>query len=97
MRIVGTTATDDVMEDQPATPDEAYIDALSRLTAQSFASLDDAMTTIVAFVAEQVGTRSSFLSRIDADQATLEVLVAFNAADGCAVNQGEVIPLPHTF
>ena len=80
-----------------ATRDEAYIDALSRLTAESFASLDDAMTTIVEFVAEQVGTRSSFLSRIDPAQDTLEVLVAFNAADGCAVNPGETIPLPHTF
>lgn len=85
------------METHPDLRDEAYIDALSRLTAESFATLDDATTTIVNFVAEQVGTRSSFLSRIDAEAGTLELLVAYNAAGGCALNQGEVIPLPRTF
>ena len=97
MQVDRTESAADTMGNGVDEVDEAYIDALARLTAQSFSSLDDAMTTIVDFVAEQVGTRSSFLSRIDPDAGTLEVLVAYNAADGCAVNPGEIIPLPQTF
>ena len=80
-----------------AVPTSAYLDALSRLTARSFESLDDAMTTIVEFVADQVGTRSSFLTHITPGEEKSEVLAAFNAVGGCDVTPGAILSLPQTF
>ena len=46
---------------------------------------------------EQIGTRSSFLTRITRDIEQSEVLAAFNAPNGCDIVPGSVLALPQTF
>ena len=70
---------------------------LSALAAQRFASTEEAVDAVLAVISEQIGARSSFLTRVRRDARQSEVVAAFNAAGGCDVRPGSVFALPETF
>ena len=73
------------------------LDGLSELAARRFTSTEEAVGVVLSAISEQVGTRSSFLTRITRDAERSEILAAFNAPGGCDVPAGVVLALPQTF
>ncbi len=78
-------------------PLHGNLEGLSELAARSFASSEEATEAVLRLIADQVGARSTFLSRIATGEGRSNVLAAYNALDGCAVVPGAVLPLPQTF
>ena len=74
------------MEDEPviaalgkAPPqDGGHLAALSALTAHRYESTADAVAAVLAFLAERLRMRTSYLTRIDGEAQRMEVLAAHN-------------------
>lgn len=69
---------------------------LSALAAHSFASAEQAAVAVVRLVSNQLGMRTSYLTRL-LPQEQLEILAAYNAPGGCAITAGQIYPAPTTF
>ena len=69
--------------------------SLAARTGRSFASGDEATAAILRTVAEQLGMRTSLLTRIEGEEN--RVLAAHNAPDGSGIRPGMVLPLAHTY
>ena len=78
-------------------PSTGNLRELAALTARGFASTEEATAAVLRLIAEQVGVRSSFLSRVSRQTVRLEVLAAHNAPGGSDVVAGSTTPLPQTF
>jgi hypothetical protein len=72
--------------------DVGHLAALSALTAQPFATTDVAVAAVLAFLAERLRMRTSYLTRIDHGAQSLEVVAAHNAAES-GMAAGVVRPL----
>ena len=57
-----------------------HLAALSDLTAHRYASTADAVAAVLAFLAERLRMRTSYLTRIDRETQRMEVLAAHNPA-----------------
>jgi DNA-binding GntR family transcriptional regulator len=73
---------------------EGPLRALSRLSARSFASSDEAIAAILALIAEQTDMRSAFLSRFEGDQLRI---VADHDHGGCGIRAGTLLQLEDAF
>jgi hypothetical protein len=62
-----------------------------------FASTEETIAAVLRLVARWIGTRSSFLNRIDREHGRAEVLAAYNAPGGCGVEPGAGLALSDTF
>ena len=69
---------------------------LSALAARSYGSADEAATAAVRLIAEQLGMRTSYLTRL-LPAGRLEILAAYRAPGGCAIAAGEIYAAPETF
>ncbi len=74
-----------------------YISHLSELAGRSFSTTNEATEAILQLLSEQLGMRTSVLTRIPPEENRLEVLAAHNELDGCGIESGAVFPLPHTY
>jgi hypothetical protein len=81
----------------PDLSSSVLLDSLSELAARHFASTAEAIEAVLRAISEQIGARSSFLTRITRSIEHSEVLAAFNAPDGCGVLAGSILELPQTF
>lgn len=68
--------------------------ALARLMTQSFGSIQEQVDAALVLVAEQVGMRSAFLSRVEGDQ--LAIVADYDNA-GCGIRAGSSFPLGDAF
>ena len=75
----------------------AYLGDLSELAGRSFDSVEEAREALLQLLSEQLGMRSAFLTRITPEENRNEVMVAYNASDGCGIPGGAVLPLSGTF
>ncbi len=82
------------MADAAAPP---YLGGLSELAGRSFASTEEATEAVLRLLSEQLGMRTSFLTRIAPEEDRNEVLAVHNEPDGCAIPAGAVLPLSGTF
>jgi hypothetical protein len=73
------------------------LESLSDLAAQSFATTSDATDAILRAITDQLGMRTSWVSRIDRRIDESLVLAAHNEPGGCGVAAGARLPLPDTF
>ena len=75
--------------------------SLASLARTSFASSDDAISAVLRQVTKQVGTRTSYLTRIAREAGRSagrsEVVAAHNLPGGCGVVAGDILDLPLTF
>lgn len=69
---------------------------ISTLAGPSFASLTEAVAAVLQVVTEQVGTRTSFLTHLDAPAGRSKVVAVHNLPDGCAVAAGAALEPPET-
>ena len=77
----------------PALPrDEGHLAALSALTAHRYASTDDAVAAVLAFLVERLGMRTSYLTWIDRAAERMEVVAAHNPGQS-GMAAGAVRPL----
>lgn len=74
-----------------------YLSSLSALAGQSFASTQEAVEAILKLVVDELGLRSSFLTRIDQEECQNEVVMAANLAGGSDIRAGVALELPQTF
>lgn len=74
-----------------------YLEGLSVLAAQGFASIKEAIDAILQLMTEQLPMRSSFLARFKFEEKQLEVLAAHNMPGGCDISVGTTVSLPHSF
>ena len=74
-----------------------YLGGLSELAGRSFASNREAVEAILQLITEQLGLRSSFLTRITREVGRNEVLAAHNSAGGSDVQQDALLELSQTF
>jgi hypothetical protein len=75
----------------------AVLDGLSELAGQAFASTAEATMAVLRLVAEQLGVRSSFLSRITREEGRFEVVAAHNDPGGCDMATGAILSLPQAY
>lgn len=75
----------------------AALDRLSTLAGQSFGSGHAARTATLRLVADQLGMRTSYVSRITPASGAAEIVAAYNADGGCAVAADTSLALPDTF
>lgn len=76
---------------------DGYLAGLSELAGRGFASTGEAMAAILRLLVEQLGMRSSFISRVNRAEGRWEVLGAYNLSGGCGIPQGVVLPLSDSF
>lgn len=74
-----------------------YLGGLSALAAQGFASTHAAFEATLQLISEQLGLRTSYLTKITVEQQLSHVLAAYNAPGGCDVAPGATLALPETF
>ncbi len=74
-----------------------YLSSLSGLAGRSFGSTEEMTGAVLRLVAEELGMRSSLLSRIDRSRNELEVLASHNAPGGCDIRSGDSFELRQTF
>ena len=84
-------------EKDPSAGPGTYLSGLSELAGRSFASNREAVEAILQLITEQLGLRSSFLTRITREAGRKEVLTAYNSAGGSDVQEGVLLELPQTF
>jgi hypothetical protein len=75
----------------------AYLGGLSKLAGRSFDSVEEEREALLQLLAEQLGMRSTFLTRITPEENRNEVVASHNAPDGCGIPVGTVLPLSGTF
>ncbi len=75
----------------------AYLGGLSELAGRSFNSVEEEREALLQLLAEQLGMRSTFLTRITPEENRNEVVASHNAPDGCGILLGAVLPLSGTF
>jgi PAS domain S-box-containing protein len=80
-------------EEQTSTP---LIRGLSALAAPSYASADAAAAAIVQLITDQLGMRTSYLTRL-LPEGKLEILAAYSAPEGCVLTVGAMYSVPETF
>ena len=73
-----------------------HLAALSALTAHRYASTADAVAAVLAFLAERLRMRTSYLTRIDRETERMEVLAAHNP-DRSGMDAGAVRPLADAY
>lgn len=73
------------------------LDGLAGLAARSFASTAVATAAILALVTEQLGLRTSFLTRFDLAGGRTTVLATHHRPGGCVIAAGTELPLANTF
>lgn len=78
-------------------PITTYLGGLSALAAQSFASTHAAFEATLQLISQQLGLRTSYLTKIMVEQQLSHVLAAYNAPGGCDVATGALLALPETF
>lgn len=66
----------------------AYLDGLFALSRSGFRSPQDATTAIFQLVREQLGMRSSFLSRASSETNRFHIVAAHNEPGGCGIEIG---------
>lgn len=74
-----------------------YLGGLSALAVQSFASTQAAFEATLQLISQQLGLRTSYLTKITVEQQLSHVLAAYNAPGGCDVATGALLALPETF
>ncbi len=84
-------------EQRIPTNTSAYLSGLSELAGRSFTSAQEAVEAILRLVVDQLGLRSSFLTRISHEECRNEVLAAHNLTGGSNVQEGVLLELPQTF
>ena len=75
----------------------AYLGILSELAGRSFGSMEEATDSILRLLSEQLGMRSSFLTRITPEGDRNEIIASHNEPGGCGISAGAVLPLSGTF
>ena len=75
----------------------AYLGGLSELAGRSFNSVEEERQALLQLLAEQLGMRSAFLTRITPEENRNEIVASHNAPDGCGIPVGAVLPLSGTF
>ena len=75
----------------------AYLGGLSELAGRSFNSVEEEREALLQLLAEQLGMRSTFLTRITPEENRNEVMASYNAPNGCGIPLGAVFPLSGTF
>lgn len=74
-----------------------YLDSLSALSAKSFPSTDALIEAILTLITEQLGLRTSFLTRITPGENRNHVVAAYNQPDGCEMVANIDLALEDTF
>ena len=74
-----------------------YLGGLSELAGTSFGSSREATNAVLRLLADQLGMRSGFLTRITPQDNRNEVLAAYNAPGGCDIPAGALLPLSQTY
>lgn len=74
-----------------------YLRSLSTLTARSFNSTAEATQAVLETIVEQLGLRSSLLTRFAPAEGRNRVLAAYNQPGGCDIPAGAELPLDDTF
>ena len=75
----------------------AYLGGLSELAGRGFNSVEEEREALLQLLAEQLGMRSTFLTRILPEENRNEIVASHNAPDGCGIPLGAVLPLSGTF
>lgn len=76
---------------------DSTLDRLAALAGQSFASNQAARQATLRLIADQLGMRTSYLSRITPTAGCSEILAAYNTPGGCEVAAATSLTLPDTF
>lgn len=74
-----------------------FLAGLSSLAGRSFASTDETIAAVLELLVEQLGMRSSFVSRIDRAAGRFELVASHNADGGCGIPPSGDVPLQDTF
>ena len=74
-----------------------YLRGLSELAGRSFASTTEALGATLELIVDQLGLRSSFVTRINRETYQNEVIAAYNVPGGCDVPAKALLELPQTF
>jgi hypothetical protein len=70
---------------------------LSALAGRSYASTVEAVDAILKLLADQLGMRTTYLSRVDRDGGQVRIQFAHNLAGGCGVPPGSSHQLEDTY
>jgi len=91
---MSTTPTQDHRADQQA---PTYLDSLSALSARGFATLDDALESVLHLIVDTIGLRSSFMTQLDPSTGQATIVAAVNQPGGSDIEPGATYPLDHMF
>lgn len=75
----------------------SFLSGLSALAGRSFTSTDETIAAVLALLVEQLGMRSSFVSRIDRAAGRFELVASHKAVGGCGIPPTGAVPLQDTF
>lgn len=90
------TSYDSSEKDRP--PDtSAFLNSISELAAGRYCSTREMVEAVLELLTDQIGMRSSFLTRITSDRNRLEVLAAHNEPGGSDVPSEVSLELHETF
>lgn len=73
------------------------LDSISILAARSFPSTDALIEAMLVLITDQLGLRTSFLTRITPRENRNHVIAAYSQPDGCGLESGIDLPLEDTF
>lgn len=74
-----------------------YLSSLSEWAGRSFASTTEALEAVLKLIVDQLGLRSSFITRISRDKCQNAVLIAYNAPGGSDIPTEALMELSQTF
>ncbi len=77
--------------------DGDIFDGLAGLAAAQFRSSEEAIAAVLALITNELGMRTSFLTRITPEEGRSEILAARNLPGGCDVAAGTTLELRTTF
>ncbi len=81
----------------PHTGTGTVLASLSELAGRSFPSKQEAVDSILRLIVDQLGLRSSFLTRTDREACQLEIVMTHNRVGGSEVQPGDVVELAQTY
>jgi hypothetical protein len=85
------------MERHSFTNTGTVLASLSELAGRSFASKQEAVEAILRLIVDQLGLRSSLLTRTDREACQLEVVMAHDRVGGSEVPPGTVVGLAQAY
>lgn len=81
----------------PGQDNDVYLRGLSELAGRSFASTTEALGATLNLIVDQLGLRSSLVTRIIRETCQNEVLAAYNVPGGSDVPAKALLELSQTF